>query len=601
MARDRLAALRAQQAVSGQDVGPHQSYPQQRQDEYDYGNSAPYDYDPRADRNQYSSPPPQERRYEDPPPRPTGGGGSLRTTGGPRAGRHGRRPSNPPPLNPAPPAPPPHQPTDGEYYANAWGGDSDGEQVDFNPNRSQYQPAAPAIQRQRSISAGRPSLDAKSIEDFRPDDMPRYDPYRKDSYAPPVPDRSEYYSRHGSEDRVDPYQSGRMSEAPSYGQQNYAPSEKASTVDLVQTNRKESGSSSGQQKKKKGGPTIKAGDVPFEEMGEFFMEISDLQSALHESTEAIDHINSIHRRLLSIPSSDDPQAIALTQNLTTTSETTRDFFTRIKNRIHVLEQGNANLRALIPAGQSVCNLSLADVDVRSQQVDVLKERFKNCIQKYSEVERDSRAANRNRMERQIKIVNPAMSQGEVTDMVRQAEEGGGNPALFSQALLSSGGQRSYAARGALREVESRAAELARIEQTLVELAQLFNDMAMMVEAQDVVIMQVEQNAVTTATEMEKGVQEVKQAVVHAKSARKKRWWCFGIIVVLLFIIVLVIVFEVVVPLVKNRHNNNSGTVSTTATVIATQTQTQTAVITSIAGVGIVTSTAAAAKRTLAIL
>ncbi|KAM0754779.1 t-SNARE [Meredithblackwellia eburnea MCA 4105] len=237
-----------------------------------------------------------------------------------------------------------------------------------------------------------------------------------------------------------------------------------------------------------------------------------------------------------------------------------------------LEQGNANLRALIPVGQSLHKLSLQDVDVRQSQVSALKERFKDSIQKYAEVERDSRAKNRSRMERQVKIVNPSLNPDEVQNVVRQAEEGGGN--LFSQALLQSNGQRSYAARGALREVESRAAELARIEQTLIELAQLFNDMAMMVEAQDVQIVQIEQQAEVVHKDVEKGLEDTKKAVVSARSARKLRWWCFGIILVILIIVAIVVVVEVVIPLInKNKGSSSSGSHTTTVTQSSTATPT----------------------------
>jgi t-SNARE complex subunit (syntaxin) len=47
--------------------------------------------------------------------------------------------------------------------------------------------------------------------------------------------------------------------------------------------------------------------------------------------------------------------------------------------------------------------------------------------------------------------------------------------LDSPLQLQTNGYRSQAARGALREAQNRAAELARIEQTLIELAQLFSD------------------------------------------------------------------------------------------------------------------------------
>lgn len=165
------------------------------------------------------------------------------------------------------------------------------------------------------------------------------------------------------------------------------------------------------------------------------MQVSDLQSALREANGAIQQVQALHMRILSLPSADDPQAVALSEQLATTTNDTRAFFASLKARIFELEQGNANLRALIPAGQSQYNLTFADVDTRQTQVSALKERFKESIQRYAEVERESRSKNRARMERQVKIVNPGLSAGEITDVVRQAEEGGGN--MFSQAVRPS--------------------------------------------------------------------------------------------------------------------------------------------------------------------
>lgn len=57
-------------------------------------------------------------------------------------------------------------------------------------------------------------------------------------------------------------------------------------------------------------------------------------------------------------------------------------------------------------------------------------------------------------------------------------------------------------------------------------------MAVMVEAQDVVIADIEQTAVGVSTDMEKGVEQVQTAVGHARNARKWRWLCCGITVLI---------------------------------------------------------------------
>ena len=55
----------------------------------------------------------------------------------------------------------------------------------------------------------------------------------------------------------------------------------------------------------------------------------------------------------------------------------------------------------------------------------------------------------------------------------------------------------------------------------------------MVEAQDVVIAEVEQTAAAVSYDMEKGVEQVQVAVKHARNARRFRWICFGLLVLIL--------------------------------------------------------------------
>ncbi|BGP14395.1 hypothetical protein JCM10213_004517 [Rhodosporidiobolus nylandii] len=384
-------------------------------------------------------------------------------------------------------------------------------------HESQYVPANPRQTRQRSVSGGQRTQGGA----------------RQTSLVPnlPVP-------------RIPPTQS-----------ESYDYEDEASTVDLVERESYERRESA----PKRGGPTVSKGQVPFEERGEFFQEISDLQQAVREANGAIQSIGDLHNRSLAMASAGDAQAIALNDQLAEKATATRTLLAQLKNRLHVLEQGNANLKAMIPLGQSLYGLSLQDVQVREQQISLLKERFRDAIQRYSEVERDNRAKQRAKLERQVKVVNPSMTPYEISEVVKQAE--GGNGSMFSQALQTNG-YRSQAARGALREAQNRAAELARIEQTLSELAQLFNDMAILVQSQDVAVVAIEKNAVETAGDMEKGLGEVKQAVVHARNARKYRWWCFGIILTIVAIVLIVVGVEVIAPAVRDNGSNRNNAADT---------------------------------------
>ena len=89
------------------------------------------------------------------------------------------------------------------------------------------------------------------------------------------------------------------------------------------------------------------------------------------------------------------------------------------------------------------------------------------------------------------------------------------------------------ARSALREVQSRHQDIQKIERTITELAQLFNEMSIMIEVQEQAIDNIETKAQETEAQMESGLQATEQAVVKARAARRKKWYCLGIILLII--------------------------------------------------------------------
>lgn len=73
-----------------------------------------------------------------------------------------------------------------------------------------------------------------------------------------------------------------------------------------------------------------------------------------------------------------------------------------------------------------------------------------------------------------------------------------------------------------------------------ELTQLFHDMEELVVEQDQPIQQIDQQIAGAQHDIEQGVGHTDKAVISAKKARKKRWWCFGIIVLIIVILALVL-------------------------------------------------------------
>ncbi|KAL0573275.1 hypothetical protein V5O48_008682 [Marasmius crinis-equi] len=267
-----------------------------------------------------------------------------------------------------------------------------------------------------------------------------------------------------------------------------------------------------------------------DDMSAFYAEISSLQDSLRTFNDNVSRIGDLHSR--SLNNTDDAAAQRNAAQLDELVEDTSALSATLKRRIKALEKQGSSGR---------------DGQVRKQQTALVKSKFVEAIQNYQQVEQQYRTKYKQRMERQFKIVKPDASPEEVKAVVN--DESGGQ--IFQQAVLDS--NRLGASRAAYREVQERHEDIKRIERTLAELAQLFNDMSVLVAEQDETIMNIETQAAAVEKDTEQGLQYTEKAVDSARAARKKRWICFFIIVILLIIIAVV----VAVVVIQNKPKNNN--------------------------------------------
>lgn len=265
-----------------------------------------------------------------------------------------------------------------------------------------------------------------------------------------------------------------------------------------------------------------------DDMSAFYAEISSIQDSLRTFNDNVARIGDLHSR--SLNNMDDTAAQKNAAQLDELVEDTSALSATLKRRIKALEkQGGAG----------------RDGQVRKQQTALVKSKFVEAIQSYQQVEQQYRTKYKQRMERQFKIVKPDATPEEVKAVVN--DESGGQ--IFQQAVLDS--NRLGSSRAAYREVQERHEDIKRIEKTLAELAQLFNDMSVLVAEQDETIQNIETQAATVEKDTEAGLQYTEKAVDSARAARKKRWICFFIILIILIIVAVVVAVVVV-------QNNNKG-------------------------------------------
>ncbi|EFP84734.2 uncharacterized protein PGTG_10893 [Puccinia graminis f. sp. tritici CRL 75-36-700-3] len=278
------------------------------------------------------------------------------------------------------------------------------------------------------------------------------------------------------------------------------------------------------------------------DMSSFMDEVSSLNDGIRTVNENVDRVKEYHTRLLS--ELDDAQHQSISNQLAAlTSETSR--LTRnLKNRIRSLQSSISN-------NQGINN---GDANVRATQVGALKKRFMDSIMRYQSVEQESRQKYKARMERQYRIVKPDATPEEI----RQAVDSDDGGQIFSQALMTS--NRYGDARAAFNEVKERHEDVKRIEKTITELMEMFNDLATMVEEQDQLIQNVENNAGEIQRDVEQAGQHITKARDSAASARRKRWICFFVIILILAIVAAIIA----IVIVTQRKNNTTTTTNQAA-------------------------------------
>ncbi|KAF8136695.1 t-SNARE [Boletus edulis] len=249
-------------------------------------------------------------------------------------------------------------------------------------------------------------------------------------------------------------------------------------------------------------------------MPAFYAETTSIQESIAEFDTNVTAIADLNARSLNALSERD--SAANHSRLAELTESTRALSNALSKRIKALK---------VQPGSA----SAQDVEIRKNRITLVHGKFVETLQRYQNVEQQYRQRYRDRVERQFRIVKPDATTEEMSAIVNDTQ-GGGN-AIFLQAISSS--SRYGESRQAYREVQERHQDIQRIEVTLAELAQIFNDMAVLLSQQDEQITSIETKAIGVEEDTRKGVGEVDVAIVHARSARRKRWICFFITIIVI--------------------------------------------------------------------
>lgn len=271
-------------------------------------------------------------------------------------------------------------------------------------------------------------------------------------------------------------------------------------------------------------------------------QISTIQNNSNDFIQFMNNINSINENLNhyeSIINNID----SLHKNLLTQVSEEKEI--EIRHQLDNLISQASNLQYQLKADiKSAQQDGLHDAN-KQAQAENSRQKFLKLIQDYRIIDSNYKDENKEQAKRQYKIVQPEATEEEVEAAISDV----GGQQIFSQALLNA--NRRGEAKTALAEVQARHQELLKLEKTMAELTQLFNDMEQLVIEQEENIEVIDKNVENAQQDIEQGVGHTNKAVKSAKRARRNKIRCY----IILFIIFAIVVVVVVVPSVVVTRRN----------------------------------------------
>ncbi|CAB4425582.1 t-SNARE [Rhizophagus irregularis] len=277
-------------------------------------------------------------------------------------------------------------------------------------------------------------------------------------------------------------------------------------------------------------------------IGGFLSETTEIEQRITDAKSNITRIQEFQGQILNSTSTSTSNSAARERENIIAN--TRNLLIECKDRVKKIQYENARVPSSDP-----------NFGIRQQRYEYLRTKLSNVLEEYRQVESDFMKQTKDRMARQYKVVNPNATQQEIDDYVSNSD----SEPIFQHAIL-----KTNEAKNALEEVQKRHEDIKNIENTIAELAALFQELHLQVEAQDQTIINIEQNAETIAEKTEQTTQELGKATLLAKAARKKKWICLVIFILIIIIIVIVIITQLPQIRGDNSQSNNTNKTVTPA-------------------------------------
>ncbi|XP_032357513.1 syntaxin-4 [Etheostoma spectabile] len=248
----------------------------------------------------------------------------------------------------------------------------------------------------------------------------------------------------------------------------------------------------------------------------FFKKVQEIHEGLQSLKKMVSNLENKQRTVLGVALPEE----SMKKELQTLRDEIKTLASQIQRKLKSIEPKK---------GEEDGKYIPVNVRMQRTQHGVLSREFVELMGHCNTIQAEYRDRNVERIQRQLKITGNNVTEEELDAMLES-----GQTDVFTQNILID----AQATRQALNEIESRHDEILKLERSIRDLHDMFQYLAMEVEAQGEMVNRIETNIKDSVNYVEKAKENTEKAVTYQQKARKKKLWiaiCCAILLLILII------------------------------------------------------------------
>ncbi|KAL3623447.1 hypothetical protein CASFOL_032263 [Castilleja foliolosa] len=214
----------------------------------------------------------------------------------------------------------------------------------------------------------------------------------------------------------------------------------------------------------------------------------------------------------------------------------------IKVRLEALDRSNAANRS-VPG----CGPGSSSDRTRTSVVNGLRKKLSDIMTRFNDLRQRMSSEYRETVKRRYYTVTGESPDEKILDRLIET----GESETFLQKAIQEQGRGQVM--DTIAEIQERHDAVKEMERNLMELHQVFMDMAVLVQSQGEQLDDIESQVNRASSFVRGGTQNLEVARKHQRSSRK--WACYGIIILLIVVMIIVLSLR---PWENNNNNNNGN-------------------------------------------